>query len=81
MIASAGLLDPEEEHAVDRHGNIIARDDLLLGDIDREHAGVDHPKLVDQGDDHEEPGALDRVEFAEPEDDGLLPLGRQPDRR
>ena len=81
MIASAGIIDPEEEHAVDGHGHVIAGDDLLLGDVHREDAGIDHPKLVDQGDDHEETGPLDRVKFAQAKDDRLLPLGGQPDRR
>ena len=81
MIASAGIGDAEEEHAVDRHRHVVAGDDLLLGDVDRQHPGVDHPELVDQRDDQEQAGALDVLVLAQPEDDGPLPLRGELDRR
>ncbi len=77
MIASAALTTRKNStpSIVDR--DVVAGDHLLLGDVDRQDAGVDHPDLVDQRDDQEQAGPLDLLELAQPEHDGSSATGRR----
>ena len=74
MIASAGFTTRKKERGVDRHGHIVARDHLLLGNVDRQDASVDHPDLLDHRDDEEQARPPDVLELAQAEDDRSLPL-------
>src|SRR5262249_25905927 len=75
-----GVIDPKEEHTVDRDRYVISSDDLLLRNIYGQHAGINHLDLIDQGKDAEEPRPLHAMELSEAKDDGFFPLGGKSDR-
>ena len=74
-----GFLDLVEEDAVDGHGHVVLRDDLLLVDVDRPDTHVDHSNLVEQRNDEVNPRPADAEKPPQPEDHATLPLRRDPD--
>ena len=70
----------EEQDPVDGDGHIVFRDDLLPGDLDRLHARVNPPELVDERRYEKHSAPADVAESAEAKDDRPLPLRRHPDR-
>ena len=74
-----GFLDLVEEDAVDGHGHVVLRDDLLLVDVDRPDTHVDQSNLVEQRNDEVNPRPADAEKPPQPEDHATLPLRRDPD--
>jgi hypothetical protein len=78
----AGCVDHAEvADRVHPGGHVVARDQVLRRDVQRDGAEIDSHHPVDGGDQQDQPGALHAEQATEPEDDGALVLAQDADRR
>src|SRR6185312_7477044 len=73
--------DAEVRDGVDLRGDVVARDQVLRRDVERDRAQVDADHAVDAGDEEDDPRALLPEQAAEAEHDGAFVLAQDPDRR